>query len=234
MKLGIASQDMCLLADLHSKKSIPAVLNNIYALGRQAQVTSTFKGPRLGVKYSISIEEQERRLKKKEEERQTAARHRRMKSDSQLRRRNELEQERRTEAIDTYEKRETRKLTRKLSKGRISLAAFRQKSFENVNTFKKLRTSSSDLTEMVPEIKVKPVKYGMDLEIEKKRDSNYNVEKEEQVMDWIEAVTGKQVEDFYTDLKDGKTLCELINTIRPNLIRRVNTHRSVLADRVGY
>ena len=221
---------MCLLSDLHSRRSIPAVLANIYALGRQAQVTSTFDGPRLGVKYSVSIEEQQRRKKKKETERQKFMAHRRMKSDSQLRRRTELELEQREEALKDLEVKETRKLTRQLSKGKISLEAFRQKSSENLMKIDTLKNSNADLTELVPGLGA--VKYGMDREIAKKRKKQYSTEKEEQVMDWIEAVTGEDINSFYDDLKDGKTLCKLLNCFRPKMIRRINTRDTALSHRV--
>lgn len=222
---------MCILADLHSRQSISAVLSNIYALGRQAQVISTFDGPILGAKYSVSIEEQQRRRKKKEEEKKKLMSHRRMKSDSQLRRRNELEYEQRLEALKDYEEKETRKLTRQLSKGKITLESFRQKSSENLLKVDTLKNSEQDLTGVIPGIGA--VKYGMDREIAKKRKNNYNTEKEEQVMDWIEAVTGEELDSFYDGLKDGKLLCKLINKIRPNTIRRINTRDTALSHRVS-
>lgn len=229
MKIGIPSQDMFILADLHSRKSIPVVLSNIYAVGRQAQVISGFNGPRLGVTYSITMEEQQRRLKKKANEKKRIEAHRRMKSDSQLQRRLELETEQRTEAINDLEVKETRKLQRRLSKGRISLADFRQKSNENLKKFKELKTSNSDLSELVPNLP--GIKYGMDRETEKKRKRQYSTEKEEQVMDWIETVTGEQVDSFYEDLKDGKILCKLLNTFKPGIIRRINTRNSAISHR---
>jgi len=228
-KLGIPSQDMCLLSDLHSQRSISAVLGNIYALGRQAQVISTFDGPRLGVKYTVSIEEQMRRAKKKEEERQRVIQHRRMKSDSQLRRRNELEEEMRSETLKELEEREQRTHKRRLSKGRISLADFRQLSQGSLEKFKQLKDSKTDISSMVPGSGA--VKYGMDREIAQKRKENYSNEKEEQVMDWIEAISGKPVNNFYDDLRDGIVLCELLNAIRPGLIRRVNKRDVAISHR---
>lgn len=233
IKLGVPSQDMCILADLHSRQSIPAVLSNIYALGRQAQVIPSFNGPILGVKYSVTPEEQARRQQKKEEENIRLMKHRRMKSDCQIQRRKELEDEQRSEALKDYEEKETKKLTRQLSKGRISLEAFRQKSSENLKKIDTLKNSNKDLTGLIPGIGA--VKYGMDREIEQKRKKKYkNENKEEQVLDWIEAVTGEELESFYDDLKDGKILCKLMNTLRPNTIRRINSRDTALSHRVCF
>ena len=230
--LGIPSQDMCLMSDLHSRRSISAVLSNIYALGRQAQVTSSFQGPRLGVKYSVSIEEQLRRTQAKEEEKQTQANHRRRMSDCQLVRRNELEDELRTQTLTELEEREQRTHKRRLSKGRISLADFRQLSQGSLQKYQQLKDSSADISELVPGAGA--VKYGMDREIAQKRRENYSNEKEEQVMDWIEAISGQRVDTFYDDLKTGVVLCELLNAIRPGIIRRINKRDTALSHRVSH
>jgi hypothetical protein len=42
-------------------------VENIYALGRLAQVLESFSGPKLGVTYSTTLAEKERRKQAKEE-----------------------------------------------------------------------------------------------------------------------------------------------------------------------
>lgn len=61
----------------------------------------------------------------------------------------------------------------------------------------------------------------------------YNTKEEEDAMDWIERVTGREVNNFHEHLKSGRTLCELVNAIRPGAVKRINTKSSPIADRVG-
>ncbi|KAL9642979.1 hypothetical protein ABK040_010671 [Willaertia magna] len=69
--------------------------------------------------------------------------------------------------------------------------------------------------------------YGMDLELYKKQASKYDPEKESEVKEWIEAVTGERFasNDFQESLKDGILLCKLINKIKPGAIKKVNTSK---------
>jgi hypothetical protein len=214
------------IGDLHSRSSLGAVLQNIYALGRQAQVLPTFNGPKLGVKYSVTLEEQQKREQHKREERQRRATMMKGKSERQITRRIELEKEQRESKIEQLGHVRRRSLTRQLSKGRISISEFQQLSSENLKEIEKLKTSDD-------EVDSTPVSYGLDLEIKKQRAARYDVTKEEQVMDWIEAVTGSALNDFYTDLKSGVTLCKLVNTFKPNMISRINTLDTPIAHRVG-
>merc|ERR1711941_170021 len=49
----------------------------------------------------------------------------------------------------------------------------------------------------------------------------YCEKREEQAMDWIEAVTKEEIDDFYENLKSGLVLCKLINSIYPNVVKKV-------------
>jgi len=81
--------------------------------------------------------------------------------------------------------------------------------------------------------------YGMDAELAAKLESKYDREKEAEVMDWIEAVTGKPFpnkQNFQESLKDGTVLCELINKIQPGAIPKVNKGRLAFMqmENIGY
>jgi len=223
IKLNVPGQDMFTIGDLHSCSSISAVLQNIYALGRQAQVTPGYRGPTLGVSYSVTAGELERREQKKAAERDRRATLQRQKSDQEIMRRNELEDQERDAKITEIEGSKNRSLTRQLSKGRISLKQFRTLSDQNLKEIQTLKDSKDEL-----EVKVT---YGMDLEIKNARKAKYDTEREDKVMDWIEGVTGEHMSSFYDDLKDGQILCKLVNCFRPNMIKRINTRDTPLSHR---
>lgn len=221
--LGIPGQDLFDVGDLHSRTMIPAVLQNIFAVGRQAQVIPTYSGPQLGSKFSVSLEEQARRKQKLQEENDRRANFIRAKSEQQLLRRVELEGEQRKDEIKKIGHTRQRSLTRQLSKGRISLTEFEQLSDQTDKEMKDLEQSEDDLGVQAT--------YGLDLEIKKKVEAKYDTDREEQVMDWIESVTGTKLSIFYDDLKNGITLCKMVNVFRPKIISRINTRDTALAHR---
>jgi hypothetical protein len=45
---------------------------------------------------------------------------------------------------------------------------------------------------------------------------------EEKCLDWIEEVTGEQVDDLYLHLKSGRTLCRMMNKFIPKTILKIN------------
>ncbi|NXI53595.1 CNN2 protein, partial [Chloroceryle aenea] len=51
----------------------------------------------------------------------------------------------------------------------------------------------------------------------------YDPQKEVELRTWIESVTGQQIgPDFQKGLKDGGILCELMNKLQPNSVRKIN------------
>ncbi|NXT18827.1 CNN2 protein, partial [Syrrhaptes paradoxus] len=51
----------------------------------------------------------------------------------------------------------------------------------------------------------------------------YDPQKEAELRTWIESVTGQQIgPDFQRGLKDGVILCELMNKLQPNSVRKIN------------
>ncbi|NXT35496.1 CNN2 protein, partial [Pelecanoides urinatrix] len=51
----------------------------------------------------------------------------------------------------------------------------------------------------------------------------YDPQKEAELRTWIESVTGQQIgPDFQKGLKDGVILCELMNKLQPNSVRKIN------------
>lgn len=227
--MGIPSQDMFILSDLHSARSIPAVLQNIYALGRQAQVIPGFKGPKLGVTFNVSIEEQKRRLVAKKQEQERKVERERQEDERKLKRRTEIETQKKVEIVDDLEEAEVRVLDRKLSKGRISPKDYKllkQASHEKFNTIRK--QENTDI------VQGSDIRYGMDQEIAQKRRITYDHSQESQVMNWIEMVTGEPLDDFYGSLKSGVILCKLLSTIYPGCIpeKQIDTRANEMVYRV--
>ncbi|CAN0428143.1 unnamed protein product, partial [Laminaria digitata] len=59
-----------------------------------------------------------------------------------------------------------------------------------------------------------------------RREATYDHQAEREAQDWIEDVTGEPfVDEFEEELKNGRRLCELINSIKPGAVRRVNDSR---------
>lgn len=68
--------------------------------------------------------------------------------------------------------------------------------------------------------------FGLDAELAARREATYDHEAEREAQDWIEDVTGEPfVDEFEEELKSGRRLCELINSIKPGAVRRVNDSR---------
>ncbi|KAM8727408.1 calponin-2 [Acanthopagrus schlegelii] len=65
--------------------------------------------------------------------------------------------------------------------------------------------------------------FGLTAEVKNKIAQKYDPQKEEELRIWIQDITGKSVDpDFQKGLKDGVILCELINTLAPNSVRKIN------------
>eukprot|EP01121_Diplochlamys_sp_Union-15-3_P019030 TRINITY_DN7065_c0_g2_i1.p1 TRINITY_DN7065_c0_g2~~TRINITY_DN7065_c0_g2_i1.p1 ORF type:complete len:524 (-),score=101.24 TRINITY_DN7065_c0_g2_i1:2-1573(-) len=196
--LGVRSQDLFQIDDLHSKKYLTAVLNNIFALARQAQVIPGFTGPKLGVTNYVSLEEQENRWKKRQLEKQLEAELAANENDRQKKRRLELENQKQIKRSESFNLDQRRLEKRRQSKRRLGVKVIERK------------------------VSPSPVRFGMDLEVQQKIESKYDYQAEAIAMDWIESITGEEIDDFYTDLKSGEVLCKLINCISPGLIKKIH------------
>uniref|UniRef100_UPI00398E82A6 calponin-2-like n=1 Tax=Pristiophorus japonicus TaxID=55135 RepID=UPI00398E82A6 len=65
--------------------------------------------------------------------------------------------------------------------------------------------------------------YGLTAEVKNKIAQKYDPQKEEELRIWIEQITGQQIGDnFQKGLKNGVILCELINKIKPNSVKKIN------------
>ncbi|XP_078279768.1 calponin-2-like [Rhinoraja longicauda] len=65
--------------------------------------------------------------------------------------------------------------------------------------------------------------YGLTAEVKNRIAQKYDNQKEEELRVWIEGITGKQIGDnFQKGLKDGIILCELINKIKPNSVKKIS------------
>jgi len=69
------------------------------------------------------------------------------------------------------------------------------------------------------------VDYGLDADLKAKRDAKYDHDLEKEVTVWVEEVTGdkKGDQDFGDWLKSGVVLCNLVNSIKPGTIGKINT-----------
>lgn len=66
--------------------------------------------------------------------------------------------------------------------------------------------------------------FGLSAEVKSKLAHKYDPQKEEELRLWIQDVTGKKIADpFMENLKDGVILCELINTLQPGSVKKINT-----------
>lgn len=84
----------------------------------------------------------------------------------------------------------------------------------------------------------RPVGYGLSGEVSRKINQKYSLELEQQARQWIEAVLQRQLvegedpdtplgeEKFQQALKDGVILCELINTLQPGSVKKINRVQS--------
>merc|ERR1719242_2183356 len=63
--------------------------------------------------------------------------------------------------------------------------------------------------------------YGIDRDLEKKLKRKYDQESVAKVQAWISALTGYEwVEGFGPDLRSGVVLCQFINCLQPNLVKK--------------
>jgi hypothetical protein len=78
--------------------------------------------------------------------------------------------------------------------------------------------------------------YGLDADLKAKQDSKYDSQIEGETRAWVEAVTGEKITDFHTDLKDGVTLCNLVNKIRPGLVKKINKQKTpfMMMENIGF
>lgn len=84
--------------------------------------------------------------------------------------------------------------------------------------------------------------YGLSRECALKSAAKFSVERAQECLDWIEAVTEKKIDypegsalrdqaDFGIILKNGALLCELINQLRPGSVKKVNTMNAPFKQR---
>lgn len=65
--------------------------------------------------------------------------------------------------------------------------------------------------------------FGLSAEVKSKLAQKYDPHKEEELRLWIQEVTGHRIgNNFMEELKDGVVLCELINTLQPGSVKKIN------------
>lgn len=75
----------------------------------------------------------------------------------------------------------------------------------------------------------RPEGYGFTAEVKGKLNSKYNLNREKEALNWIEAVLGERLfggvqgaDAVHEKLKDGVILCKLINKIKPGSVKNIN------------
>jgi len=219
-QFGVPSQDMFTVLDIgHSAPDKTAVLQNIFAVARQAQAVG-FDGPILGVRYYKTLEEQNQLKKKKEIENQKENERREREKEVRRIRRAELENQKialKTEIAKSNLERLTIRREMRVERGRIEPA---YQMHESVRMDNELDV-----------VDIAPVKYGMDLELEKKMEALIDYEFERIALDWIEDVTGEQADNVYLHLKSGRKLCKLINKLHPDSIKNIQKGKRPIHER---
>ncbi|XP_036096887.1 calponin-1 isoform X1 [Molossus molossus] len=65
--------------------------------------------------------------------------------------------------------------------------------------------------------------YGLSAEVKNKLAQKYDLQREQELREWIEGVTGRRIGNNFMDgLKDGIILCEFINKLQPGSVKKVN------------
>ena len=74
--------------------------------------------------------------------------------------------------------------------------------------------------------------YGMDAELALKQAAKYDYGRERDVVKWIESVMGEKLpsKDLHEALKSGIVLCQLLNKIKPGMIKKFNTRAIALME----
>jgi hypothetical protein len=225
-KIGVPGHDLFTLSDLQSgdKSVFSLVLQNLYAVGRHAQVvegpltadylllsffplltrhtrTIGYKGPKLGVTFSTTIREVSERRKKREAEQIEVEAIQWAREQELLERRKKYEEKRRTVVLERMIAEDERALARRKRRGGRS----------DPRSVHAERDPENEATAL----------FGMDKELQEAQEASYDVGLEISTLDWLEATTGLPVDYLYESLRDGVVLCHLINKIRPGMIPRM-------------
>nr|XP_054319997.1 calponin-1 isoform X1 [Pongo pygmaeus] len=65
--------------------------------------------------------------------------------------------------------------------------------------------------------------YGLSAEVKNKLAQKYDHQREQELREWIEGVTGRRIGNNFMDgLKDGIILCEFINKLQPGSVKKIN------------
>ncbi|XP_076053765.1 transgelin-3-like isoform X2 [Oratosquilla oratoria] len=84
--------------------------------------------------------------------------------------------------------------------------------------------------------------YGLSRECQMKSQAKFDLQRAQEAVDWVEAVTEQRLEfpteeglrdqlDFAHALKDGQALCALINRLIPGTIKKINTMKAPFKQR---
>lgn len=210
-KLMIPSQDLFVISDLHEGRAMYQVLQNIYAVGRQAQVIEGFYGPKLGVTYTTTLQMQKERKERRRAEMIFEEEQQLKKEEEMLNRRLKKEKIKRSTSMKLFDDEEARAKSRREKRGSsapVDSHSLRHRKFE-----------------------VESVKFGLDEESHQNIQAKYDIKLEQDILDWIEIVTKEPIDYFYEGLRSGVVLLKLLNAIKPGIVRKIDTKAIPMVER---
>uniref|UniRef100_A0A6B2KXP6 Calponin-homology (CH) domain-containing protein n=1 Tax=Arcella intermedia TaxID=1963864 RepID=A0A6B2KXP6_9EUKA len=197
---GVPSQDLFTEFDLGNSPDPVSVMMNMYSLSRQSQAHG-FRGATIGATYYKSVEQQRLLEEKKQAERQAENERKEKVALEQMERRIALEKEQKERYHETKQKIEKSKNRRKKKR---------------VKRERKLVPFQEPLP---ADVEFSPVKYGFDREVHLRNQEKFQPRVANAVMDWIEDMTGEEVDYFWHCLKSGRLLCMIINAVFPGKLK---------------
>jgi len=204
--LGVPEMSMFATPDLYENKNMGSVINTIYQLGGVVQVSvPEFKGPHIGVAIDVHIEDAKRSGGVATQtaglagtlEADTGAHVRDISSAAQVNK----------ESAPTGQSGKSSGFAPGGGGGYAAAA----------DAPKKTAAQTDDAN------------YGINKELQDKQGMKYDHDLEKNVVDWIEKVTGEKKDGDATVqewLKNGQVLCKLVNKIKPDTVKKINTLKS--------
>uniref|UniRef100_A0A7S4NN09 Calponin-homology (CH) domain-containing protein n=1 Tax=Paramoeba aestuarina TaxID=180227 RepID=A0A7S4NN09_9EUKA len=214
--LGVPEQDLFQVKDLLDDECRYQVIVNIYAVGREAQVTPGFQGEMLGVKNSVTREMKAERQQKKEQEHE--AQKKRAGEERERGKLRRMESEKLScLAVETDTSR-AQKRAQMRHAGRMDIRKSLKIEFDPVCP-KVMERGDADV-----------IRYGFDQEAHDRIRAKQNFELEWEVCDWLELLNKVAIDDFYTSLRSGVLLCETVNIIRPGTVKKINKKNMAMLE----
>eukprot|EP01127_Copromyxa_protea_P001788 TRINITY_DN11700_c0_g1_i1.p1 TRINITY_DN11700_c0_g1~~TRINITY_DN11700_c0_g1_i1.p1 ORF type:complete len:523 (+),score=102.57 TRINITY_DN11700_c0_g1_i1:54-1622(+) len=219
-KIGVSDSDLFTTQDFGvGKRDMKQVVQNIFAVGRRAQVLKCHHLPQLGVTMYRTVEQERALEEKKRKEREEEIRQKQIK-DEEARVRSDQADKRKDERGLKFIKSRLDKLKERSS--RAINSRLKRRNTPEKRTVEEILRDSEDRT-----------LFGMDEEQHVKMIEKYENDYSQEcaLMDWMEEVTGEIVEDLWVDTKSGRLLCRLMNKLKPGLIPKIGLRRQPMMEK---